>query len=127
MATRDYEFITSVETANLPSTASSFSIANNTGPSNVTGLLFDKTVSRSFRVDFQIYRSATAKQYERGVLLGITDGTDWYISSVGSVGDAGVVFTITSAGQVQYTSDNMSGSYDTANSVMKFSYAAMEI
>jgi hypothetical protein len=103
-----------------------FTIANNqVAAANVTGLVFDKTKVRSFMVEYQIYRSASGGQTraQRGTLIGITDGTNWDIIerpfvSLPSTSDVGVTFTITSAGQIQYTSDDNGGTYSAANSKM---------
>ena len=100
-----------------------FTIADNQGSAqDVTGLIFDKTKTRSFLVRYSIYRSAsggsTRSQY--GMLLANTDGTSWDYSQGPDVGDAGVVLTVNSSGQVQYTSDANGGSYLAANSIMKY-------
>lgn len=104
----------------------SFTIANaQVAAANVTGMVFDKTKVRSFVAEYQIYRSAVGGQtrVQRGTLVGVTDGTSWDIIerpfvSLPTASDAGVTFTITSAGQVQYVSDDNGGSYLAANSKM---------
>lgn len=108
---------------------STFSIANNqSSPASVTGLLFDKTKIRSVRIEFQIFRTATAQKAERGTLLLVHDGTNWDYALQGSVGDSGVTLSVnTSTGQVLYASDNMAGSYNTTDSVMKYSVHPWEI
>lgn len=108
--------------------AQSFAIANNQSSSaNVTPLLFDKTKIRSVEIRYQIFRAATGKVAERGILLLVNDDTNWDYAIMGKVGESGVVFTCNSSGQVQYTSDNMAGSYDTTNSVMKYTVHPTEL
>jgi hypothetical protein len=138
--TRAYDFTTGIETASAPTTSApsglgdvitlgsttQFTIADATGPANVTNIVFLKTVYRAFEISYCLYRSAaggsTRAQY--GKLFCVTDGTNWEIYdtsvSVPNTDDAGVDFTITSGGQVQYTSDSNGGSYLAANSYMKW-------
>jgi hypothetical protein len=88
----------------------SFSLANNQAtPSNVTGLAFASGVSRSFEALVSVQIDAASDLFEVFKLYGIQRGADWQMS-VESTGDNSLVaFTITSSGQVQYTS----GSYAT--------------
>lgn len=105
-----------------------FAIGNNQSAQSVTSLIFDKTKIRSAEIHYQVYRAATASKAQKGILLAIYDGNNWEIDSMGQAGDAGVDFNIdTSTGQVTYTSDNMAGSYDSTNSVMKYYATQMEI
>lgn len=109
----------------------SFTLVNNqASAANVTGLSFDKTKIRSFVVEYTLYRSASGglTRAQRGTLVGVTDGTNWEMIERPYAGEAGVTFSITSAGQVQYVSDDNTGSYSAPNSVMKFKIAdLMEI
>lgn len=114
--------------------ATTFAIANNqVGAVNVTGLLFSSAVSRSAEIGYQVRRLTTGggavEVVERGSLICTynTLAAAWVLTYGASGGEAGgVAFTITSGGQVQYTSDNMSaGSYDTANSLLTFSARTM--
>ncbi len=107
-------------------------IANNqVAAADVTGLLFSGAAVRSFCADYQIYRNTTAggatELSERGFLLGVfsTVASTWEITSGPAVGDAGVTFTITAAGQVQYTSTNITGT--AATSKMKFQARTMGV
>lgn len=88
----------------------SFSAANNqSSAADVTGLAFANGSVRSFEALVSVYVNATASLYEQFKLYGIQNGTGWYFTSH-SLGDtSGFVFTITSAGQVQYTSTNNAG------------------
>ena len=91
----------------------SFSIVNNTtSPSNVTSLVFDPIQVRSFLVDYSIYReSSTESDAQIGQLRGIynTKTSTWFLSDDYAGENAGVSFTISASGQVQYTSSNFSG------------------
>lgn len=93
------------------------------GPSNVTGAVFDKTKIQSTTLKYTIKRSDTTRA-SSGLLELVTDGTNWEIvdlpaAALPSGSDVGVVFTITSAGQVQYTAD--------AGSATKLSWKIMDI
>jgi hypothetical protein len=88
----------------------SFSIANNqSSAANVTGLSFANGTVRSFEALVSVYINATSSTYENFKIFGIQRGADWKID-VSSVGDnSGIVFSITNAGQIQYTSTNNAG------------------
>ena len=88
------------------------SIANNTGPSNVVGLVFDKTETKSAHIFYAIERETdTQNEQQVGQLYAVHDSIDdvWRVSDSSVLDDAGVVFTITSSGQIQYTSDDLTG------------------
>lgn len=94
----------------------SFTLVNNqTSPVNVVGLSFDTSTIRSAEVSYSIYRSSnTPNEFsECGTLLltyKSTAGT-WEIAQI-DVGSSGVIFTITNAGQIQYTTTDIgNGSY----------------
>lgn len=80
----------------------SFTAADNQAtPANVTGLAFANGVTRSFDALVSIVRSSTYASYK---LYGIQKGSSWDLNAA-FVGDTtGIVFSITAAGQVQYTS-----------------------
>lgn len=88
----------------------SFSAANNQlTPANVTGFAFANAVVRSFKALVSVEIDATADLFETFELQGIQKGASWDMA-VSSVGDnSNIVFSITSAGQVQYTSGNEAG------------------
>lgn len=76
---------------------------------SVTGALFDKTLIRSVTIRYAIKRG-TSTRAQSGYLELVTDGTDWEVvivpgATLPSGGDVGVDFFITSAGQLQYTTD----------------------
>ena len=87
-----------------------FAGANNQSlAANVTGLAFANGTVRSFKVHGSIQVDATSDLFEEFELHGIQRGADWVISDIRTGDDTQVDFTITSAGQVQYTSANYTG------------------
>jgi hypothetical protein len=96
-----------------PATTSSFSIANNQSPAaNVTNLIFNGASIRSFIVEYSIYRITDSNELAQiGRLRGIykTVANEWLMSDDYSGENAGVNFTITTTGQIQYTSTNVAG------------------
>ncbi len=88
----------------------SFSIANNvSSATNVTGLAFANASVRSAIVQYSVIINATTSLYEAGTLSLIQKGSSWEMSQT-TVGDNSlVVFTVTTAGQIQYTSANYAG------------------
>jgi hypothetical protein len=91
----------------------SFSAANNvTIPANVTGLVASYTNVRSFSCQMVVSLIATTNLYEQFEFKAVQSSTqtgNWYFVQ-DSVGDnCGLVFSITSSGQVQYTSTNQAG------------------
>lgn len=94
----------------------SFSAANNqSSPANVTGFVFSNSVVRSFKALVSVYINATGSLYEVFDLDGIQRGADWQMSVTSTGDSSGIVFSITTAGQIQYTSSNITGF--TANTV----------
>lgn len=100
-------------------------LANNVAATNVTGLVFDKTKIQSFVIKYTIYRAGGTIKVQSGMLLGVTDGTNWEIAEMpfaivpSTASDAGITFTITSAGQVQYASDDNSDAGPTSKLLWK--------
>jgi len=88
----------------------SFSAANNqSSAANVTGFAFANGTTRAFSAIVSVTIIATSNLYETFEIKGIQKDSDWAIN-YDAVGDAsGVVFSITSSGQLQYTSTNISG------------------
>jgi hypothetical protein len=88
----------------------SFTMANNQiSAANVTGLAFANATTRSFKALIDIKISATADLYEAYEILGVQKGSTWDITQTAVGDDSGVVFSITTAGQIQYTSTNVTG------------------
>ena len=87
-----------------------FAMSNNqVAAADVTGLAFANATVRSFEALVSVEIDATADLFEVFTLRGIQKGSDWDMS-VSSTGDnSNVNFTITSAGQIQYTSGNEAG------------------
>lgn len=87
-----------------------FSLANNqSSPTNVTGFAFANATVRSFEAIVSVSIDATTDFYEQFKIKGIQKGSEWdfTVSSQGDV--SGITFSITNAGQVQYTSTNNAG------------------
>jgi hypothetical protein len=88
----------------------SFSIANNqVTAANVTGLAFATATTRSAKVLVDIQIDATTDLYEAYELLIVQKASSFDMSQMSTGDDSGIVFTITNAGQVQYTSSNNAG------------------
>lgn len=87
-------------------------IANNqVSPMNIVGLSFNPAVVKGARVDYNVYRvTSTSEVVEQGsmYLSYKPNAATWDLVTIGSQG-SNIVFSITSLGQVQYTSNNMSG------------------
>lgn len=88
----------------------SFSITNNqSSASNVVGFTFNNGTVRSFASIASVEIDATSELFEIFTINGIQKTSGWEIS-VSATGDvSGINFSITSLGQIQYTSDNYSG------------------
>lgn len=88
----------------------SFAGANNvSSPANVTGLAFANGSVRSFKAHVSVALDATADLFETFELNGVQRGADWSMSQESTGDTSGVLFSITSGGQVQYTSANSAG------------------
>jgi trimeric autotransporter adhesin len=99
---------------------STFAAANNISTATaVTGFAFAAGTVRSFRALASVAISATSPLYEVFDIIGIQNASGFSISVQSNGDNSGVVFSITSAGQVNYTSTNVTGW--TAN---KISYRA---
>jgi hypothetical protein len=82
---------------------------NQSSPINVTGLAFANGTVRSFQAQVCVIIDATVDLFEMFDLKGVQTASAWKMD-ISSVGDSsGVAFSITSAGQIQYTSGNQSG------------------
>jgi trimeric autotransporter adhesin len=84
-------------------------VNNVSSPANITGLVFANDTS--FRLIISAVVSATTGLSELFELYGIYSQTSgWNMNYISKCGDAsGIAFSITSGGQVQYTSGNYSG------------------
>jgi hypothetical protein len=82
----------------------SFTAADNQAvAANITGLAFANATVRGFEAQITIVRNTSYAQYS---LKGIQKSASWEMSQDYIGDDAGITFSITSAGQVQYTSTN---------------------
>jgi len=89
---------------------STFSYSNNqSSAANVTGLAFANAAVGSFSALVRIKLLATSSLYQTVQLLGTQRGSDWVLASTYSGDDTGIVFSITTAGQIQYQSPNSTG------------------
>ena len=89
---------------------SSASLLNNQASAvNITGLSFDNSISKSFIVKLTVNIDATIDLEEEFTIKAVYTGTDWTYTMT-SVGEDSQVFpSVTSAGQVQYTTPSYSG------------------
>lgn len=106
--TRTYTFPDASGTLSLDSTGdisqTSFTAADNqAAAANVTGLAFANASVRSFNAILSVTRGTTYANYQ---LNGIQKAASWEISQSYVGDDTGLVFTITTAGQVQYQSSS---------------------
>ena len=97
---------------------SSFSLANNqSSAADVTGLAFANATVRSFDALVSVMIDATSDSFEVFKLMGVQKGASWDMAVSSTGDDSGIVFSITNAGQIQYTSTNNAGF---VSGVMKF-------
>lgn len=87
----------------------SFNLSTNqTTPVDVTNFNFNNTDVRSFEGLCSVYISSDDELYETFKILGIQKASGWDMS-VEKVGDdSQVIFSITTLGQIQYTTPNYS-------------------
>jgi len=99
---------TGVPAGDIPLTT--FDAANNqAAPVDITGFAFNAATVRSFEALVSATLDATSPAYEAFKLYGINKGGSFDLQ-VSSIGDAaGVTFSITNTGQVQYISSNAAG------------------
>lgn len=82
----------------------SFSAADNqSSPADVTAFAFANASIRSFEAQVSVTRGST---YQAMKFLGIQKGSSWELSQDFVGDDCGLVFTISTSGQVKYTSTN---------------------
>lgn len=92
---------------------STVAIANNvTSASNINKLQFSNTRVRTAIINYQIYRvTSTTELVENGNLtIAYKSNTNtWDVQRDFANDNSGIVFSVLSSGQVQYTSSNLSG------------------
>ena len=87
-----------------------FSISNSQAlPDDVHNFIFSNSIVRAFEALVSIEVVATASLYETVKISGVQKGSDWDITLISSGDISGVAFSITTSGQIQYTSDNVAG------------------
>jgi hypothetical protein len=87
-------------------------VSNNVSNQDITGLIFDKTDVKSAFFKFDIERRTDASDVkEMGEVLAMYDneGAAWSLDWSSSFDDSGVDFNITASGQLQYSSDDLTG------------------
>jgi len=91
-------------------------VNNQAGALDITDLVFDKADYKGAQIKFDIHRETdSSNEQESGIIFITHDPKDdaWHIDLLSHFDDAGVVFSITAAGQIQYVSDDLSGAnYD---------------
>lgn len=103
---------------------------NQVSSTNINGLIFDPTIVRGAVVEYSVYRVTTGtgatEQGETGTmyLTFLSTANSWDMAVLGS-DSAGIFFSITNAGQVQYTTTNFTGS--AYSGVIKFRARALLI
>jgi hypothetical protein len=109
-ATKNYVDTNFAMTITGDITPTAFSAANNQGSAaNVTGFAFSNAAVRSFKSLISVTILATSNLYEVFEIIGIQKDSSWDISITSTGDDSGIDFSITNAGQIQYTSTNVSG------------------
>lgn len=101
-----------------------FAAANNQTVTDVTGLVFANATYRAATVNISIYIDATTDLHANYTLQCIQKSSSWEMSQDYTGDVTGIVFTITTSGQIQYTSTNVSGY---SSSVFKFSATVTDI
>jgi len=87
----------------------SFSAAASQTSQNVTGFAFANASIRSFEALVSVEIDATSNLYESFKIQGIQRDSDWVISTSSIGDDSEFSFSITSAGQIQYSSAAYTG------------------
>jgi hypothetical protein len=90
----------------------SFIAANNvSSPTDVTGLLFTNTSSFTINLNVTIQKVTVINPYLSAYFLleGVYKDDSWILLKSYSGDNTGIIFSITSSGQIQYTSTNLSG------------------
>jgi hypothetical protein len=78
-------------------------------PTNISGLVFQNANIRSFTITMTINMNRTSggNLFENFILEGIQNDSGWTLLSTSQGDITGIVFSITSSGQIQYTGTNM--------------------
>jgi hypothetical protein len=84
---------------------------NISSPTSIPGFSFDTSEVIAITGEYIVRRTTVSPAnnlVESGIISGNFDGTNWSITRT-QEGDADIEFTITSGGQIQYTSSDLSG------------------
>lgn len=88
-------------------------IANNvTSPQDIIGMQFFNANTRSARVTYQVKRQVTGSILIQSGTLYLDwnpQTASWVLTQDYTSGNAGITFSVTGLGQVQYTTTNMTG------------------
>lgn len=90
----------------------SFAVANNVGPLDVTSLVFNSVNVKAAHMHFDLERRTDSQDVNETGELRVSfnnETSTWALDIQSSLDDAGVVFSIDGSGQVQYTSDDLTG------------------
>lgn len=97
-------------------TETQFDLANNQGsPADITGLLFSSATLRGALIDYDVSRktdtaSSEVRSVGRVAAIYRQESSSWELTIPEDNGDdTGITLSITSGGQVQYVSTNISG------------------
>lgn len=93
-----------------------FAVVNNQSTAaNVTGITFDSTAIRAADINFEVYRKDASNELAAVGKMSVVYkpvAQSWSILPAEFSGDdVGITFSITSAGQLQYTTTSMGASY----------------
>jgi len=109
--------------------AGEVTILNNAGTTNIMSMVFNKDDYDAILIDFAIFRKTDANnRYSSGQIALVYSAAvnAWRIEKISEVLDySGVVFAVTSAGQVSYTSSDIAGINYTGK--MKYSIKKFEV
>jgi hypothetical protein len=78
-------------------------------PESITGFTFNNAVVRSFKALLSVSIDATTDLFEVFEIEGIQKGSEWDYSISTKGDNTGIIFSITNAGQIQYTSSSYTG------------------
>lgn len=108
-------------------TISSDTIANNQSSSvAIVGLQFGTAAVRSFEITYIVYRTSDSSTVtESGKMFGTYDGSSSWAFTVETIGDAGMAFEITAAGQVKYYSTDHTGT--NYSGLIKFKASTLDV
>lgn len=123
MGVRQYNFSgTGVETGTQPDTSDFFltaaiatTLSNNVSTTTLTGALVDKTGYKGAKLDYVLERYTDSSNVQQtGTIWLVYDSKDlgWRIVTNSNLDNEAleITFSVTSGGQIQYTTSNISGS-----------------